>query len=137
MTVTLPIGVAYLADTDSCTSDGGTPEVLTCALGDLERYDYDEFEIKTRVDPGVVRLDADGTIVATATASVDGARIDPNLDNNIDECDCFVQDLADLSMLKMSKPDDVGARRRALHATRSTWTTWARRGRAACTSTTT
>ncbi|MCB9177357.1 MAG: DUF11 domain-containing protein [Caldilineae bacterium] len=105
-TITLPVGVAYLADTDSCTPAGGgaAPTILTCDLGDIERFEFVEFLIKTRVDPGLVRAEPTGTTVITAEASVTSLSIDANLTNNFDEDSCFVQDLADLKITKIVEP---------------------------------
>ncbi|MCB0216578.1 MAG: DUF11 domain-containing protein, partial [Chloroflexi bacterium] len=107
VTVDLPLGVRYLADTGGCVRTGLNPaggDRLRCELGTLARFDVIEFEVKTRVDPTLVRNEPTGTKVVTAEVSVTSATGDPNLQNNSDEASCFVQDLADLKVTKLVEP---------------------------------
>ncbi|MCB0216636.1 MAG: DUF11 domain-containing protein, partial [Chloroflexi bacterium] len=104
---TLPPGLTYLADTDSCVAIGVSPEggtILQCDLGDLNPFEYVDFVIKTRVDAGLVRAEADGTLVLMNMAEVSADQIDPNLDDNTASKKTFVQDRADLKITKIVEP---------------------------------
>ena len=96
--------VEYIADTLGDCFDIGTPPttVLLCDLGDIERFEGLNFQIKTRVNPLAVADQLDGTIVIQAQAQVESQTPDPNLANNFDEDECFVQDSADLMVMKIA-----------------------------------
>ena len=58
---TLPFQVLYLGSSpEVCTWDGSNP--LTCDLGDMDPYEYREFQVKVLVAPWAVMYEADGTI---------------------------------------------------------------------------
>jgi uncharacterized repeat protein (TIGR01451 family) len=97
VTDTLPAEVVYIADTGGCTEAGG---VLTCPLGDLEAGAYRDFEVKVRVAPEAVAGEDDGTIVIANTASVSSTE-----EYAETSAETFVEDEADLTVIKMSKPD--------------------------------
>jgi len=97
VTDTLPAEVMYIADTGGCTEAGG---VLTCPLGTLEEYEYRDFEVKVYVAPDAVAGEDDGTIVIQNTASVSSTEEYAETSE-----ETFVEDLADLRVIKMSKPD--------------------------------
>jgi uncharacterized repeat protein (TIGR01451 family) len=99
----LPVGVTYLADTDSCVE--GPVGTLTCDLGDLVAGDTVSFTIKGLVDPDLVVSDPDGTATITNTATVSAEHPDPDESNNEASVTSFVQDEADLAVVKVCKPD--------------------------------
>jgi len=119
VTVTLPGNVAfgggpvsrYLASTFLfCDLTLTSPaHVVTCSLGDMDRYESLEFEIKTRIVYDAVAGEADGSIATNAFASIFSSGVDPNLDNNLDNADQFVQDLADLTVWKIGEAGTVSA----------------------------
>lgn len=103
VTDTLPDGVSYAADTDSCVDNGdGT---LTCSLGQMLDGDSITFQIIVDVDPDLVVNDPDGTIGIVNMATVDSDQADGNLSNNTDGATTLVVDRADLELTKVCKPD--------------------------------
>jgi len=105
VTDTLPVDVEYVDNTDSCVG----PDVsnrLVCSLPDLAGGDSYSFEIKTRVDPDTVVGEADATLVISNTAQVGSQEIENDPGDNTVTQSTFVEELADLAVLKMSKPDD-------------------------------
>lgn len=100
---TLPTGVSYLADTDSCVEDPiGT---LTCDLGDLDVGDSVSFTIKVKIDSDLVADDGIETITNTATVSADQGDLDES--DNTDSVITIVQDSSDLEVTKLCKPDQT------------------------------
>lgn len=104
VTDTLPYGVLYIDDTDNCGYDYWSNQ-LVCHLGTVEAYDEVDFDIKVRVDPWAVMETWDGTMVLENNAVVGSSEDDDYPDNNTASHSIFVEDLADLSVIKMSKPD--------------------------------
>jgi uncharacterized repeat protein (TIGR01451 family) len=96
---TLPVGVTYVADTDSCTEAPiGT---LTCELGGLGIGDSASFDVQVTVDPDI----AEGTVLEnTATTSSDQEDLDTA--NNSDTVSTIVNTAADLVITKTCKPDE-------------------------------
>jgi len=98
---TLPDGVTYLADTDSCVEDpAGT---LTCDLGDLNEGESASFIIKVVIDPDLAVADGVETIINTATVSADQGELDES--DNTASWTTIVEDEADLKVTKLCKPD--------------------------------
>jgi len=108
---TLPIGVSYITDTDTCTLSPGTgpsgEDQLTCDLGDIDNGDSVTFTIKVMVDADLV-ADAGGptTITNTAVVSYENDRLDLDDTNNEVSLTIIVEDLADLKVTKLCKPDE-------------------------------
>jgi len=107
---TLPLGVSYITDTDTCTLSPGTgpggEDQLTCDLGDIDNGDAVTFIIKVAVDADLV-ANAGGptTITNTAVVSYDNDRPDLDDTNNEVSLTTIVEDLADLKVTKLCKPD--------------------------------
>ena len=95
---TLPAGVTYLTDTDSCVQ--GPVGTLTCDVGDIAAGASSIFTIQVAVNANV----ADGTVL-TNTAVVDGNQEDPNPANNTATTTTIVNTQADLQVTKVCKPD--------------------------------
>ena len=93
---TLPPGVTYLANSDSCVQ--GPPGTLTCSLGTIAAGGTTSFTVQVRVGSGVT-----GTITNTASVSADQA--DPDPSNNQASVPTIVNALADLRLTKQCKPD--------------------------------
>jgi uncharacterized repeat protein (TIGR01451 family) len=104
VTDTLPYGVSYIDNTDDC-SYNDVLHRLVCDLGTMERYEDREFDVKVRVDPWAVMETWDGTIVLDNSAVVGSSEEDDDPSDNTVTYSIFVQDSADLSVIKMSKPD--------------------------------
>jgi uncharacterized repeat protein (TIGR01451 family) len=101
---TLPSDVTYLGSSpDVCNWTGANP--LTCYLGDMGPYEHQEFQVKVLVAPWEVYEEWDGTTTMDNYAVVgsDAADDDPS-DNSVNHS-IFVEDSADLTVTKMSKPD--------------------------------
>jgi uncharacterized repeat protein (TIGR01451 family) len=94
---TLPAGVTYEVDTDSCVE--GPAGTLTCSLGDMPAGATETFDIWVLLDYDLVQ---DSTLVNTAT--VDSQTEDPNLENNTDTADTYVLGSADLRITKYVSP---------------------------------
>lgn len=98
---TLPAGVTYQTDTDSCVeAPAGT---LTCDLGDINAGDSDSFDIVVLVDSDLTELTGPTSIANTAVGSQDQADDDPS--NNTATATTIVNELADLFVQKSCKPD--------------------------------
>jgi uncharacterized repeat protein (TIGR01451 family)/CSLREA domain-containing protein len=105
VTDTLPVDVEYMNDTGDCTGpDVSSP--LVCSLPDLAGGDSYSFEIKTRVDPDVVVDEPYATLVISNTVQVGSEEIENDPADNTAVQSTFVEELADLTVLKWSKPDD-------------------------------
>jgi uncharacterized repeat protein (TIGR01451 family) len=98
---TLPAQVAYLTNTDTCTgvAVGGTG-TLTCPLGDIAAGQSKSFQIKVRVNAD---LGGPTSITNTATVTSDTGEAD-STDNTI-ALTHLVNELADLAVTKLCKPD--------------------------------
>jgi uncharacterized repeat protein (TIGR01451 family) len=107
VTDTLPSGVTFIADTDSCTQEPvGT---LTCTLaGSLAAGAEWNFSIHVMVNPNLVAA-AGGPTTVTNTASVTSSVADTDLSNNQVSLATLVVDRADLRILKECKPDQPNA----------------------------
>jgi len=102
----LPANDAYLTNNlnppAGCSAVGQT---VTCSLGDLAVSQTVTFQIVTLVDPATVALAGGPTnMTNTATVTSSGAN-DPNSGNNSAVDTAVVNDLADLSVSKLCKPD--------------------------------
>ncbi len=104
LTDTLPAEVQYLEDTGGGVLGAGN--TLVWDVGDLAGGESGYIDIKTRVWADAVAGESDGTILITNTIEASSTE-DVYMDNNYDYAATFVQDLADLSVVKMSKPDTV------------------------------
>lgn len=98
VTDTLPSGVSFVDDTDSCSGLG----TLNCELGNIAAGDSVSFEIRVLVD-----VDVSSTNL-TNEASVSSDQEDPDEANNTDTASTFVQH-ADLALNKSDSPDPVVA----------------------------
>lgn len=99
---TLPPGVDYVTDTDSCVE--GPTGILTCFLGDIANGESVAFTIKVVVDADLVATAGEPTTITnTAVVSYDRPDID-DTDNEV-SITSFVEDLADLEVTKLCKPD--------------------------------
>jgi uncharacterized repeat protein (TIGR01451 family)/CSLREA domain-containing protein len=106
VTDTLPAQVQYIDNTDGCI--GPDPSnTLICSLGDLAGGASRSFEIKTRVRADAVVTEPDATLVITNTAQVGSEELEYNPADNSVTQSTFVEELADLTVLKWSKPDEV------------------------------
>jgi uncharacterized repeat protein (TIGR01451 family) len=106
VTDTLPAEVTYLADTSESGCTESPTDTLTCDLGDILSGDSVAFEVKVLVPADAVVNEADGTIVIKNDASVAAGRgEDPDLSNNSVSQQTFVEDWADLQVVKDCKPD--------------------------------
>lgn len=100
VTDTLPAGVTYLANSDSCVeAPAGT---LTCSLGTLASGANTSFTINVRV-PADYLAGSTANITNTATVAADQA--DPDPANNTATATTQVIEQADLRLLKECKPD--------------------------------
>jgi len=95
----------------SCNTSFGTgpngEDQLTCLLDDLAVGATRTFEIKMRVPADYVADEEDGTDVIENRAVVDGYADDPDRANNTATTRTLVEEWADLTILKLSKPDDA------------------------------
>jgi len=107
VTDTLPAEVTYIADTASCTRTPGPPDKLVCTLDDIAPGASRSFQIKTAVAANAVAATSNGTIVITNTAEVTmtNGLADTIPANNTVAEGTFIEDSADLSVVKVSKPD--------------------------------
>ncbi len=102
VTDTLPAGVAYVVDTDSCVeAPAGT---LTCDIGNIPAGGSSSFEIKVLVDADLV-ANAGGPTTITNVASVTSDQADTDETNNSVTLNTIVDDTADLKVTKLCKPD--------------------------------
>ena len=100
----LPLDVIYLGSSpDVCYSSD--PSTLACDLGDMGPYDYREFQVKVLVAPWAVMWTGDGTITMENYAEVWSEEADDDPSDNTVSFPIFVEDSADLTVVKMSKPD--------------------------------
>jgi uncharacterized repeat protein (TIGR01451 family) len=102
---TLPPEVIYLSDDAGCVYSAAQHE-LTCDLGDLANGASTSFRVKTMVRSNTVVNEADGTTNIVNTVTVSSTTADPIQANNATTEITFVQDLADLTVTKICKPDD-------------------------------
>lgn len=98
----LPTGVTYVVDGGSCSE--GPPGTLTCPIGDLAPGQSTTFAIKVAIDSALV-AGSGGAGVLTNSASVDADQADPNPANDTASVTTLVEDLADLKVAKLCKPD--------------------------------
>lgn len=101
----LPPEVGYLADTGSCSGvpigDSGT---LTCELGTIEPGQSRTFTIKVAIDE-----DLGGATSITNTATVTGQPAEIDESDNTIELAHLVNELADVRVTKLCKPDSEPA----------------------------
>jgi len=101
VTDTLPPEVDFVTSTNpSCAAVG---QVVTCDVPDLDSGDTFQFTIKVAVKTGAA-LPAPKAIFNTVQVS-SGETLDPDLSNNTDTEATIVEDLADLEVTKLCKPD--------------------------------
>jgi uncharacterized repeat protein (TIGR01451 family) len=106
---TLPLGVTYQTDTDTCTLTPGTgpggEDQLICELGDIPNGGSVSFTIQVLVDQDLVAA-AGGPTTLTNTAEVTaGEQGDLDLSDNIAVETTIVNEVADLRVTKECKPD--------------------------------
>jgi uncharacterized repeat protein (TIGR01451 family) len=97
---TLPAGVTYQADTDSCSAAG---QVLTCNLGAIANGGSVAFDIKALINSSLTTTTGTTTITNTAVVSSDQADLDKT--NNTVFLTTIVEESADLQLTKQCKPD--------------------------------
>lgn len=102
VTDTLPIGVTYISDTGGCIHVSGN--TYNCSLGDIAPGDSKSFTIKVLVDPDYV-IDHGNDITNTATVTSDTRTWESDLRDNEATVTTYVQTEADLSVIKICKPD--------------------------------
>lgn len=101
---TLPAGVAYQTNTDSCSAAG---QVLTCLLGTLASGGSRQFDISVLVNSNLTVPSGPTTITNTAVVSSDQADVDAS--NNQIALTTIVNESADLALTKLCKPDGPAA----------------------------
>ncbi|MEO8084728.1 MAG: hypothetical protein ABI780_12970, partial [Ardenticatenales bacterium] len=102
---TLPDGVVYIDNTNPFGCDATNLPELICGIGSIEAGGMRMFEIKTRVPVDAVVAESDGTITLTNTATVEPVDLDIEVRDNTAILKTFVEDSADLKVIKLSKPD--------------------------------
>jgi uncharacterized repeat protein (TIGR01451 family) len=101
VTDTLPAEVDYVTSTNpDCTEAGG---VVTCAVPELASGESYSFQIKVHVKTDAA-VNGPTTIFNTVVVSANES-LDPDLTNNTDTESTIVEDLADLEITKLCKPD--------------------------------
>lgn len=100
----LPDEVTYLSDNGGCTYDS-VEHQLRCPLGDMPPNTSKSFTVKTRVKANAVVDEGDGTTLIENRASVSSASFDTDTSNNTAVAQTFVQEVADLKVTKICKPD--------------------------------
>lgn len=98
---TLPAGVTFVTDTDSCVQ--GPAGTLTCSLGSLASGASVSFQIKVLIGSGVTVPGGPTTITNTAIVGADQADLDPT--NDQVSVTTIVEERADLQITKQCKPD--------------------------------
>ncbi|MEO8085046.1 MAG: hypothetical protein ABI780_14590, partial [Ardenticatenales bacterium] len=94
---TLPAGVTFVADQDSCTAAG---QNVTCNLGTLLVGQTVEFDVEVTVAPNVA-----DNLTLTNNARVTSSTPDPAAANNTAVAEVVTNRVADLSVRKFGKPD--------------------------------
>jgi uncharacterized repeat protein (TIGR01451 family) len=97
----LPPQVDYVTSTNpGCTAAGG---IVTCSVPDLASGESYSFQIKVHVKTNAA---VNGPLAIFNTASVvSNESLDPDLTDNTDTEATIVEDLADLEVTKLCKPD--------------------------------
>lgn len=98
----LPAGVGYVTDTGGCVE--GPVGTLTCEVGDLGPGESAQFTIKGMIAADLVAMSG-GPVGIVNEASVEGHQADPVPNNNTDTAGVIVEELADLRVTKLCKPD--------------------------------
>ncbi len=93
----------YVGDTGDCYYDGY--DELVCNLGTMEPGEQREFDVKMLVYPWLLVEWWSPTYVLENDVVVGSDEADDNPNDNTASHSIFVQDSADLSVMKMSKPD--------------------------------
>lgn len=103
----LPEEVSFITD-DAGVCDETAPDELLCNFGDLVAGSSRSVTIKVKVDENIL-VDAGGVAATgiTNTASVSGRVEDPDTSNNEVSESTIVEDAADLSLVKICKPDGL------------------------------
>jgi uncharacterized repeat protein (TIGR01451 family) len=96
----LPPGVTYVDDTDSCAQGPG-PAMLTCYLGDLRAGSSRAFDVRVATDEDLV-FNAGGPVTLTNTASVDSDQDDPDSVNNTASESTLVKAVADAAIVSFA-----------------------------------
>ena len=96
----LPAGVTFETATVPCVE--GPVGTLTCTLGDLAASTSKTFTIKVHIDPGILGNANAKTIFNTVAVAADN---DTDTRNNTFTLGTIVEDRADLSVIKVCKPD--------------------------------
>jgi uncharacterized repeat protein (TIGR01451 family) len=100
---TLPAGVTYVADTDTCVATPPPSGELTCSLGALASGGSKSFTIQVKVSASL--LVPGGPVSITNTAVVSATEEDPDTTNNTASVTTLIEELADLVLTKQCKPD--------------------------------
>ncbi|MCP4639185.1 MAG: DUF11 domain-containing protein [bacterium] len=111
VTDTLPGDLEYVTDTAEGTLSAGTgpggEDQLVCPLDDIAPGASIGFQVKMSIPANLVSLTADGTATALNTADVTSDHAEDIIEDNTATAGFFVSDSADLTITKMSKPDDT------------------------------
>jgi uncharacterized repeat protein (TIGR01451 family) len=103
----LPAQLSFVADTltppEGCTATG---QKVVCTLGPLASGESRSFTIRTLVAPDAVSSGGPTSVTNTISVTSPGAN-DPNPGNNTASDTFIIQDLADLEITKLCKPDTV------------------------------
>ena len=103
----LPPEVTFVTSTLPCTANSpppGTGQTLTCTVGDLAPSQSKTFTIKVAVNTNAIATTGPKAITNTATVLA-AASGDPDTSNNTATDVVIVEDLADLEISKLCKPD--------------------------------
>jgi uncharacterized repeat protein (TIGR01451 family) len=103
----LPSEVDYVTDTDACIEDPPESGNLICDLGDIPAGESRTFRIKVAVHSDVVANAEKPTKITNTASVVSGGAVDPDPTNNQAVQVTIVEDLADLEVTKLCKPDDL------------------------------
>ncbi len=103
VTDTLPAGVTFVTSTVTCVEN--PPGTLTCEVGDLALGESQTFTIKVAISPDLVANAGHPTTIINFVQVTGFLLDDPNLSNNVDTAATIVEDLADLKVIKFSKPE--------------------------------
>jgi uncharacterized repeat protein (TIGR01451 family) len=102
VTDTLPAGVTYIADTGGCELVSGN--TYNCSIGNIAPGDSVSFTISVRVNADYVAAHGH-TMTNTATVTSDSESWEKTLTNNQVTTTTLVEEQADLTVVKLAKPD--------------------------------
>jgi len=101
---TLPTGVTFVANTDSCVSTAPPPGEFTCSLGTIASGASKNFTLQVKIASNITVPGGPTSITNTAVVSADEE--DPDTSNNTASVTTLVEERADLQLIKVCKPDN-------------------------------